>query len=117
VGRPSYVVVYLIVLNKQYTAMSKPTLEPIDDEELLNFCRFLTENLSRERSPEEWAKAFRQDWGLEKPNNGFLLRSDDLIVGRFGCNGNAEQLPGLQPDGRFPGHRTGTLDRREMASA
>jgi len=85
VGRPSYVVVYLIVLNKQYTAMSKPTLEPIDDEELLNFCRFLTENLSRERSPEEWAKAFRQDWGLEKPNNGFLLRSDDLIVGGIGA--------------------------------
>ena len=35
--------------------MSKPSVEPIKDEELLDFCRFLTENLSQERSPEDWA--------------------------------------------------------------
>jgi len=65
--------------------MSKPSVEPIKDEELLNFCRFLTENLSQERTPEAWAEAFRQDWGVEKPNNGFLIRVDDQIVGGIGA--------------------------------
>ena len=65
--------------------MSKPSVEPIKDEELLDFCRFLTEHLSQERSPEDWAEAFRQEWGVEKPNNGFLLRVDDQIVGGIGA--------------------------------
>jgi hypothetical protein len=65
--------------------MNKPSVEPIKDEELLDFCRFLTENLSRERSPENWAEAFRQDWGVEKPNNGFLLRDNGQIVGGIGA--------------------------------
>ncbi|MEA2078695.1 MAG: hypothetical protein U9P00_02345, partial [Pseudomonadota bacterium] len=54
-------------------------------EELLDFCRFLTENLSQARSPEDWAEAFRQDWGVEKPNNGFLIRVDGQIVGGIGA--------------------------------
>ena len=65
--------------------MSKPCVAPIKDEELLDFCRFLNENLSQERSPEDWAEAFRQDWGVEKPNNGFLIRVDDQIVGGIGA--------------------------------
>ena len=65
--------------------MSKPIVEPIKDEELLDFCRFLTKNLSQERSPEDWAEAFRQDWRVRKPNNGFLLRVDDQIVGGIGA--------------------------------
>ncbi|MEA2079339.1 MAG: hypothetical protein U9P00_05695, partial [Pseudomonadota bacterium] len=65
--------------------MSKPSVEPIKDEELLDFCRFLTENLSHERSAEDWAEAFRQDWGVEKPNNGFLIRVDGQIVGGIGA--------------------------------
>ena len=65
--------------------MSKPSVEPIKDEELLDFCRFLTENLSQERSAEDWAKAFRQDWGVDKPNNGFLIRVDGQIVGGIGA--------------------------------
>lgn len=65
--------------------MSKPSVEPIKDEDLPSFCRFLTENLSRERSPEDWAEAFRQDWGVEKSNNGFMIRVDDQIVGGIGA--------------------------------
>ena len=68
-------------INHNTIIMSKPPVEPITDEELLDFCRFLTENLSQERSPEDWAKAFRQSWGVEKPNNGFLIRVDGQIVG------------------------------------
>lgn len=65
--------------------MSKPSVEPITDEELPEFCRFLTTHLSNERSSEQWADAFRQDWGLEKPNHGFLIRADEQIVGGIGA--------------------------------
>jgi hypothetical protein len=65
--------------------MSLPTLEPIRDEDLPGFCRFLCENLSRERSAEEWAKAFTQDWCSSKPNNGFMIRDRGRIVGGIGA--------------------------------
>lgn len=65
--------------------MILPTLEPIRDEDLPEFCRFLRENLSRERSAEEWAKAFAQDWYPSKPNNGFLIRHEGRIVGGIGA--------------------------------
>jgi len=65
--------------------MSLPTLEPIRDEDLPEFCRFLCENLSRERSAEEWAKAFTQNWCPGKPNNGFVIRDEGRIVGGIGA--------------------------------
>ena len=65
--------------------MILPTLEPIRDEDLPEFCRFLHENLSRERSAEKWAKAFAQDWCPSKPNNGFLIRHQGRIVGGIGA--------------------------------
>jgi hypothetical protein len=65
--------------------MGLPSLEPIRDEDLPAFCRFLTEHLSAARSPEEWARAFCQDWGVVKPNNGFLLRDRGTIVGGIGA--------------------------------
>ena len=65
--------------------MSLPTLEPIRDRDLPGFCRFLSENLSRERSAEEWTKAFTQDWFPGKPNNGFLIRHEGRIVGGIGA--------------------------------
>lgn len=65
--------------------MALPSLEPIRDEDLPAFCRFLTEHLSAQRSPEAWARAFCQDWGVAKPNNGFLLRDQGRIVGGIGA--------------------------------
>ena len=65
--------------------MGLPALEPIRDEDLLDFCRFLTANLSAQRAPEQWADAFRHDWGVAKPNNGFLLRDEGRIVGGIGA--------------------------------
>src|ERR1700675_4520861 len=65
--------------------MILPTLEPIRDEDLPEFCRFLCTNLSRERSAEEWAQAFAQDWCPSKPNNGFLIRHEGRIVGGIGA--------------------------------
>jgi hypothetical protein len=65
--------------------MNQPTLEPIRDPDLTGFCQFLVENLSQQRTAEEWARAFLHDWGVEKPNNGFLLRDDGQIVGGIGA--------------------------------
>jgi len=77
--------------------MGLPALEPISDDDLPDFCRFLTENLSRERSPEAWATAFRQNWGADKPNNGFMLRADGRVVGGIGAI-YAERLVRGQPE-------------------
>jgi hypothetical protein len=65
--------------------MGLPTLEPIRDDDLPAFCRFLTEHLSSQRTPEDWALAFRQNWGVAKPNNGFLIRDQGRIVGGIGA--------------------------------
>jgi hypothetical protein len=65
--------------------MSLPTLEPIRDEDLPAFCGFLVENLSRERTAEAWADAFRKNWCRDKPNNGFLIRHEGRVVGGIGA--------------------------------
>ena len=65
--------------------MKQTTLEPIRDSDLTDFCQFLVENLSQQRTADEWARAFLQEWGVEKPNNGFLLRDGNRIVGGIGA--------------------------------
>jgi hypothetical protein len=65
--------------------MPPPTLEPIRDSDLPAFCQFLTEHLSSARSAEQWAQAFRQDWGVARPNSGFLIRDQGRIVGGIGA--------------------------------
>ena len=74
--------------------MNQPTLEPIRDPDLNDFCQFLVENLSQQRTAKEWARAFLQDWGVEKPNNGFLLRDEGRIVGGIGAIYAERQLRG-----------------------
>jgi hypothetical protein len=65
--------------------MALPTLEPIRDSDLPSFCQFLTEHLSSARSAEQWAQAFRQDWGVARPNSGFVVRDQGRIVGGIGA--------------------------------
>ena len=65
--------------------MAPPTLLPIEDLDVPEFCRFLTNNLSHERSTEAWTQAFRQPWCRAKPNNGFLLRHEGNVVGGIGA--------------------------------
>ena len=65
--------------------MNLPTIAPILDADLPEFCRFLSVHLSRDRSPDAWAKAFTQNWCPDKPNNGFLLRHERRIVGGIGA--------------------------------
>lgn len=65
--------------------MALPSLHPIRDEDLPEFCGFLTRHLSGERSPQAWAQAFLQNWCPDKPNNGFMLRDDGRVVGGIGA--------------------------------
>ncbi|MDD2659551.1 MAG: hypothetical protein PHY54_07710 [Methylococcales bacterium] len=65
--------------------MALPTLEPIRDSDLPAFCQFLNEHLSSARSAGQWAEAFLQNWGIDKPNNGFLIRDQERVVGGIGA--------------------------------
>ena len=65
--------------------MDLPSLEPIRNEDLPEFCRFLADNLDRTRPAAAWEEAFRQNWCTGKPNNGFLLRHEGRIVGGIGA--------------------------------
>ncbi len=70
--------------------MALPKLEPIRDEDLPAFCAFLHANLNPSHPADVWADAFRQDWGVDKPNNGFLIREESgpnagNIVGGIGA--------------------------------
>lgn len=77
--------------------MAPPSLHPIRDEDLPEFCGFLTQHLSAERTPEAWAQAFLQSWCPDKPNNGFLIRQDGRIVGGIGAI-YAERMVRGQPE-------------------
>lgn len=66
--------------------MALPKLEPIRDEDLPEFCAFLHTHLNPSHQADIWADAFRQDWGANKPNNGFLIRDEaGVIVGGIGA--------------------------------
>lgn len=66
--------------------MALPKLEPIRDEDLPAFCEFLCAHLNPSHPADVWADAFRQDWGVDKPNNGFLIRDDaGNVVGGIGA--------------------------------
>ena len=66
--------------------MALPKLEPILDKDLPEFCAFLHEHLNPSHPANVWADAFRQDWGVAKPNNGFLIRDDTgRLVGGIGA--------------------------------
>ncbi len=66
--------------------MALPRLEPILDADLPAFCAFLNSHLNPSIKADVWADAFRQNWGANKPNNGFLIRDDaGAIVGGIGA--------------------------------
>ena len=66
--------------------MALPKLEPIRDEDLPAFCTFLHAHLNPSHPADVWADAFRQDWGVDRPNSGFLIRDEGgEIVGGIGA--------------------------------
>lgn len=66
--------------------MLLPKIEAIRDEDLPEFCAFLNAHLNPNVAASAWASAFCQDWGVTKPNNGFLIRDErGAIVGGIGA--------------------------------
>ena len=64
--------------------MPRPALLPILDENLDEFAGFLSEKFGA-GTAEEWRAVFEHDWCADKPNNGFMLREGERIVGAIGA--------------------------------
>jgi hypothetical protein len=79
--------------------MSMPELTPVATTDLDEFCRFLSRHLDSDKTPAQFRYAFEQDWGMEQPNHGFVVRKDEEIVGAIGAiyaerslGGNAQRV-------------------------
>lgn len=80
--------------------MAQPTIEPITEQTLPAFSEFLQRNMTVARSAADWEQGLRRQWSADRPNFGFLLRSDaGEIVGGIGAyyadrqiNGNPEKF-------------------------
>ena len=60
-------------------------VEPISDSDLDPVCAFWRSNFKSRCPQEVWVRAFRRNWYPDKPNNGFLLRDGEKIVGALGA--------------------------------
>ncbi len=65
--------------------MSMPELSPVADADLDEFCRFLNLHLDPGKTAAQFRFAFEQDWGMQQPNHGFVVRNDGEIVGAIGA--------------------------------
>lgn len=65
--------------------MAKPTIEPITDDNLLDFAAFLADNMPAKRSNEEWASGLKTAWTGTRPNYGFLMKDEGRVVGGIGA--------------------------------
>ncbi len=62
---------------------AKAELQPVRDEDLDEACHFLQGHLNPNLDASLWKTAFLHPWDPEKPNNGFMLRDKERIVGLF----------------------------------
>ena len=74
--------------------MARPTIEPITAATLPEFAAFLHQHLGFERSPQAWVDGFTNDWMIDAPNHGFVLRVDAEIVGGIGAIYASRQIDG-----------------------
>lgn len=58
-----------------------PTLAPIGRDDVAEVAAFLNEHLNSRVSAEKWAAMIVPPWLCDAPNQGFLLRTDDGLVG------------------------------------
>jgi hypothetical protein len=65
--------------------MAKPTIEPITEETLPEFAVFLESNMPAKRTAEDWVSGLRTGWGESRPNYGFLMRDEGVVVGGIGA--------------------------------
>jgi hypothetical protein len=65
--------------------MPRPTIEPITQETLPEFARFLAEHMPVKRTAQAWASGLRAPWSSPVNNVGFALRDEGRIVGGIGA--------------------------------
>jgi hypothetical protein len=56
-------------------------VKPIQASDVERVADFLHVHMNARVTKEAWAGAMRTSWGVEKPNSGFMLLSDDSVVG------------------------------------
>lgn len=75
--------------------MILPTIHPVDDENLPEFCQFLYDHLNSDRSVDEWVKSFRPVWQGAPPNHGYLIRdTENSVVGGIGAIYSTQLIQG-----------------------
>lgn len=57
------------------------TVEPITEEDMPAVAEFLHANLNDRVPVEAWVRAVDVPWAVERPNAGFMLLEDDVVVG------------------------------------
>jgi hypothetical protein len=66
--------------------MPLPSIAPLGDEHLREYCEFLHQNMAQPHAVEVWRQAFLAPWADDKPNNGFIMRNEaGAIVGGIGA--------------------------------
>jgi hypothetical protein len=58
-------------------------LAPIADQDIASVARFMHDHHNPGVAPEQWAHALRARWSESAPHHGFMLRSQDEIVGAY----------------------------------
>ena len=56
-------------------------VSPITDVDAPRVGEFLNESLNKRLSADHWARAINVPWTVDRPNSGFILLNDDVIVG------------------------------------
>lgn len=74
-----------VVAETRTSHKDRPAVEPIKDSDLEDVCAFWRHNFRSRCSQETWLRAFQRKWCADKPNNGFLLRHGNDIVGALGA--------------------------------
>lgn len=65
--------------------MAKPSIEAITDETLPEFAAFLETNMPAKRSAKDWIAGLQTSWSGHRPNYGFLMRDQGVVVGGIGA--------------------------------
>jgi hypothetical protein len=76
-------------------ANARPVVAPIADPDLREVTAFLHEQLNPAIPADRWAESFRQPWGRDKPNNGFMMRdSEGRLAGVIGAIYSTQTIRG-----------------------
>jgi hypothetical protein len=76
-------------------AADRPAIAPIADDDVAEVTDFLHERLNPSIAADRWADAFRQPWGMDKPNNGYLMRdATGRLAGVIGAIYSSQTING-----------------------